>query len=161
MALEVGDRWFLNFDRGFEDKPSVLDYDSYWKSLLICANGDGTLTPEEREWVIGYCAASGGSDQLLEVLRRYPAIDDIHVVMSKSTLIFNYGARCLLLDAIRASGSDGILSAGELKVIRRMASELNISPHAISKIEELYAEEQALRDKRINLLFPDGNPYGE
>lgn len=161
MALEVGDRWFLYFDRGFEDKPTDLDYDSYCKSLLACANGDGTLTPEEREWVIGYCAASGGSDQPLEDLRRYPATDDIHVVMSKSAPVSSYGVRRLVLDALRASGADGDLNAGELKVIRRMASQLNISAHAVSRLEQLYAKEQALREKRIHLLFPDGNPYSE
>jgi uncharacterized tellurite resistance protein B-like protein len=161
MALEIGDRWFLHFDRGFEDKPSDPDYDSYYKALLCCANGDGTLTPEEREWVIGYCAASGGSDQLVEELRRYPATDYIHVVMSKSAHVSNDGARCLVLDALRASAADGDLNAGELKVIRRMATQLNVSAHAVNRLEQLYAEEQALREKRVNLLFPDGNPYSE
>ena len=38
----------------------------YFKALLVCANGDGELTADERGWCIGYCAAAGATGETLE-----------------------------------------------------------------------------------------------
>ncbi|WP_019509199.1 hypothetical protein [Pleurocapsa sp. PCC 7319] len=40
-------------------------------------DGDGELTSEERDWVVGYAAASRASDSLVEELKSCTASEDI------------------------------------------------------------------------------------
>jgi len=58
----VGLLWLLKEKYAFQEAVGPEDYDSYLKSILICANGDGTLAPEEREWVVGHASAYSASD---------------------------------------------------------------------------------------------------
>jgi len=43
---------------------------------LVCANGDGQLAPEEREWAIGHSAAFGAPDSWVDELKSYKADED-------------------------------------------------------------------------------------
>src|SRR5262249_50692487 len=47
--------------------PPPMDYDSFVKLLLICANGDGRITAPEREWIVGWVDAFGGPASALDL----------------------------------------------------------------------------------------------
>jgi hypothetical protein len=68
--------WLFQEKYTFRKFPSPEAYDSYTKSILVCANGDGTLAPEERDWVVGLASVFGASDSLVEELKSYKADED-------------------------------------------------------------------------------------
>ncbi|MGH8908868.1 MAG: hypothetical protein ACRD0K_20835 [Egibacteraceae bacterium] len=65
-----------------------VDYESHFKCLLIRAKGGGTLAPRERDWILGFCAATGGSDELIEELASYPATEEVRDVLNQSAATF-------------------------------------------------------------------------
>ncbi|WP_280524480.1 TerB family tellurite resistance protein [Nostoc commune] len=67
--------------------------------------------------------------------------------------------RDLLLTAIRACAADGELHEQEKAKIRQMASIIGVSEETVEQLEQLQKEESALRQKRINLLYPEKSPY--
>ena len=69
--------WLFREKYTFGKLPSLEADNGYSKSILICANGDGTLTPEERDWVVGLASAFGAPDSLVEELKSYKADEDI------------------------------------------------------------------------------------
>jgi len=127
------------------------------KAILICANGDGKLTPEERDWVTGYFAAFGAPDSLLDEMRSYKADDDIEAVIS-GTPASDASRRFLVYDAIRACSADGAYSDPERATVIRMAAKLGISEDLVKQIEEVCLEQARLRQKRLALMYPEGAP---
>jgi hypothetical protein len=159
---ELGDLWVMKYERGYDRKPVSIDYDSYFKCLLICAKGSGTLAPAERDWIVGFAAACGGSDELVEELKTYPATEEVRHVLNESTATFaEFGnwARTLIYDSIRACYADGELDGGERNTIFAMAAELDVPSQMVAQLEELYLDEQRLRARRLNTLFPGLRPY--
>jgi len=161
-SLELGDLWVIKYERGYDHKPVSVDYESYFKCLMICAKGKRELTPAERDWILGFCAASGGSDELVEELKSYPADEDVRQVLNDSTATFaEFGnwARTLVYDSIRACYTDDELDGEDRNTILTMAAELDLTPDMVTRLEELYLDEQRLRATRLNLLFPGIRPY--
>ena len=77
MATDnLGLLWLFKEKFAFTKVPSLEGYDGYLKSLLICANGDGKLTPKERDWVVGFASAYGTPDSVVEELKTYEATED-------------------------------------------------------------------------------------
>ncbi|HVK64688.1 MAG TPA: hypothetical protein VM694_09445, partial [Polyangium sp.] len=97
---ERGYLWLFKDKAGFGSKPSDEAFVCYVKAVLICANGDGTLAPEERDWVIGHFAALGAPEALLDAMKSYKADEDIEQVIS-GTPEANACRRFLVYDAIR------------------------------------------------------------
>jgi hypothetical protein len=69
--------WLLKGRFGFKQLPLDVCYETYLKSLLICAKGDGTLTDEERDWVIGYAYAYNCNPAIIEQLKDYKAAHEV------------------------------------------------------------------------------------
>jgi len=136
-------------------QPALLDY---FKALIVCCNGDGNLTEEEREWCIGYCAATGGSAESLAALRDYPGDEPVAEVIGRGEQR-PAAQRRLIYDAIRAASSDGDYNADERATVRRMAAEVGVTEAEVAQFEELYAEEQRLKDRRLSLVIPVGTPH--
>jgi hypothetical protein len=158
----VGLLWLIKEKYGFQEAeiPAISpeDYDSYLKSILICANGDGTLAPEEREWVIGHASAYSASDSLVEELKFYKADEDIEKVMSRVPLATNGFKRHLVYDTIMACSADGEYSDQERVTVTKMVAKLGISQDIVQQIEKLCIEEIKLREKRLKLMYPEGSP---
>jgi len=150
--------WLVKERYNFRKTPSPEGYDSYIKSMLICVNGDGTLAPEEREWVVGFASAFGASDSLVEELKSYKADDeDIEKVISNAPEA-NASRRYLVYDAIMACSVDGEYSDQERATITKMAAKLGISQDTVEQIEKICIEEIKLREKRVKLMYPEGAP---
>jgi len=155
----IGSSWLFKEQWNFSEIPTEMVFSTYMKALLICANGDGILTDEERNWVIGYCAALGAPNSVIEQLKIYEANEDINEIISNCKIVNIEGSkRSLIYDAVRASTADGEYHPNEKAVVRKMAEKLGISEEVVNQIEEIYAEEVRIREKRINLIFPDGTP---
>jgi uncharacterized membrane protein YebE (DUF533 family) len=134
---------------------ALLDF---FKALIVCCNADGNLTDEEREWCIGYCAATGGSPETLAALQDYPGDEPVAEVIGRGQPQAA-AQRRLIYDAIRAASSDGDYNDAERATVRRMAAEVGVTADEVAEFEALYAEEQRLKDRRISLVIPVGTPH--
>jgi len=153
----VGLLWLLKDRYGLQEAAGPEDSDSYLKSILICANGDGTLAPEEREWVVGLASAHSVSDSLVEEIKFYKADEDIEKVISRAPQA-NVFKRYLVYDTIMACSSDGEYSDQERVTVTKMAAKLGISQDIVEQIEKICIEEIKLREKRLKLMYPEGSP---
>lgn len=157
VAAKEGLTWLFKEKYTFDRIPSSESYDGYLKSLLICANGDGELNEAEREWVVGYAAAYGASESLVEELKSYTASDDIESVVSQGKAS-DGSRRYLIYDAIKACSADGKYSEPEKATVAKMAAKLGISEDTVKEIESICLEEAKLREKRLALMYPAGTP---
>lgn len=154
----IGSTWSLLEHWDFTVETSQEALLDFFKALIVCCNGDGNLTDEEREWCIGYCAATGGTEETLLALRDYAGDEDVVAVISRGP---SHAAthRRLIYDAIRASSSDGEYHADEQATVRRMAAEVGVTRAEVEAFEDLVAEEQRLKDRRLSLVIPVGTPH--
>lgn len=151
--------WYFQDTWGWppEDIPVAKGDSMFLKAQLIAANGDGTLAPEERQWVLGLAAAIGYPEERLQALEDYKADEDIAEVISSNESA-NKSSKAVIYYAIKACAADGVYHDEEKKVIRKAATAMGISEDVVVEIEKLCAEEALLKEKRIQLLFPDGSP---
>jgi uncharacterized tellurite resistance protein B-like protein len=160
---QLGILWLLKEQFGFKQLPSDLDLarEVYCKALLICANGDGTLSDEERDWVIGYAYAYNNDPAIIEQLKVYKADEDIETFISGYPSVYELVSelrRVLIYDAIQACSADGEFNEKERAVVLKAAKKLNISEEEFKKIEEIYLETVKLREKRLAVMYPNGVP---
>ncbi|MBD2777745.1 TerB family tellurite resistance protein [Iningainema tapete] len=155
---KLGQSWIFNWFFGFNEVPTDEDCCIYMKSVLCCAKGDGTLSPEEKNWVIGFCASWGVADWVIEELKTYEANEPLEEVIARSPQV-SIAQRDLLLTAIRACAADGEFHEQEKAKIRQMASIIKVPEETVEQLEQLHKEELALNQKRINLLYPEKSPY--
>ena len=130
----------------------------FLKILLTCANGDGRLTEEERNWVVGYTSALGGPPELIEELRTYTPRESLKRLIHHQQRIMQF-ARALVYDAIRACSADGTLSPFERGLVFELASQLGVPKDVVQQLEDLYAEDRALRQRRLDLIWAEGKLY--
>lgn len=155
---KLGQSWLFNWFFGFQNIPTDEDCCIYMKSVLCCAKGDGIIAPEERDWLLGFFAALGVADWVIEEIRAYDGDEDLVEVIAHSPQV-SIAQRDLLLTAIRTCAADGELHEQEKAQIRKMASIIGIPEEIVEQLEQLQKEELALREKRINLLYPERSPY--
>ncbi len=79
---------------------------AYAKALVICAKGDGEISPDERAWLIGYSVTQGHSEHVVETISTYGGDDSIEDVLGASPNMPGY-RRFLVYDALRACSADG------------------------------------------------------
>ncbi|MFN6519137.1 MAG: hypothetical protein RMY29_032235 [Nostoc sp. CreGUA01] len=149
--------WLFREKANFGQIPSIEAFTGYMKSILICANGDGKLAPEERDWVVGQACAFGAPDSLVEELRSYKADEDIEKVIAV-TPESDVSRRFLVYDAIKACSADGEYNDPERATVTKMAAKLGISQEMVKQIEEICIEEAKLRQKRLEMMYPEGAP---
>ena len=155
---EIGSKWVFDDMWGFTadvSQPVLLEF---FKALIVCANADGELTDAERSWCIGYCAATGATPETLAELESYDGAEDIHVVIERGRHL-GTAHRPVIYDAIRACSADGELSEAERATIGRVATEIGVSDEEVAEFERIYAEDRALRERRIKAVFPVATPY--
>jgi uncharacterized tellurite resistance protein B-like protein len=153
---DLGALWFLKEQYSLKQRP--LDaYEVYFKAILVCANGDGTIADEERDWVIGLADACGCGSAILEKLKVYKANEDVETLVSAS-YTSNQSRRWVIYDAIKACSADQEYSEQERNVVLKAAKKLGISEEVVKQIEEICLEEAKMRTNRVALMYPDGSP---
>ncbi|TKD03918.1 hypothetical protein [Polyangium fumosum] len=154
---ELGFLWSLKQKCNVDRLPTLEAFEGYLKAILTCANGDGNLTPAEREWVLGHGSAVGALDSLLEELKTYKADEDIEKLLAMSPQA-DASRRVLIYDAVRACSADGEYNDRERATVRKMGSKLGIAEDLIRQIEEIALEEARLWERRVKLVYPAGTP---
>lgn len=159
-AREKAAKWYYKEIWGWdiENLPTGEQPPTFLKAQLIAANGDGILTPEEKQWVIGRAAVAGIPEALLKELETYEANEDI-VEMVSRTEPTNKHRKAVIYFAVKACAADGDYHDEEKKVVRLAATAMGISSEEVEEIEKLCAEEERLKEKRAQLCFPDGSPF--
>ena len=127
------------------------------KAVVICARADGELSPAERDWVVGACAVRGLPAEVIDDLRDYQGKDDLAKVLD-GTKIGRAAARVVVYFAIQVCGADKKIDDRELGAVIKMGGLLDVPESVVRQLKAVYEEEQALRRKRIELVFPDGPP---
>ncbi|MGF1938491.1 MAG: TerB family tellurite resistance protein [Nostoc sp. ChiQUE02] len=155
---KLGASWIMNWFFGFNQTPTNEDSSIYMKSVLTCAKADGVLSPEEKDWALGFCASWGVADWVIEELKTYEADEVLEEVIARSPQV-SMAQRDILLSAIWVSAADGEYHEKEKAKIRKMATILGIKEEIVDQLEQLHKEESALRQKRLNLLYPEKSPY--
>lgn len=161
-SREITAKWYYNELWGWklEKICSGKERPTFLKALLTAANGDGILTSAERDWVIGRAAAGGAPESLLKELESYSADEDINDVVA-STLATNKSKRAVIYFAIKACASDSQYNDEEKTAIRKSATAMGISEAVVEQIEDLYLREEQLKQERIDLCFPEGDPFSK
>lgn len=158
--------WYVRFVHGFAPVPAdeqhlsayLHDVKTFMQALLICANGDGKITSAERDWVTGFCSAMGGSEAMVREIAAYPADEDIELVVNRGHRV-NRARHSVVYNAIRACSADGELHAGEVATIKKMAAALGVTEQAVEDLRALYDDEEKLKARRQELIYPGGSPY--
>ncbi len=151
-------KWIFKESRGFDELPPEDSTIIYAKALLICASGDGEVAPAEKDWIMGLTAARGVSDSKLEELKNYPATDSLEQVITSNDIISEYAKHAIIYDAIVACSADGEYQEGEKAAVRKAATLIGVSEDVVQQLEELYAEEKKLFERKIQLFYPKGHP---
>ena len=155
---DIGRLWLFHESYGFRVIPPPMDYDSFVKLLLICANGDGRITAPEREWIVGWVDAFGGPASALDLCRSYDGHGDIGTIVEASPGV-RMSATAIIYYGIYAAEADGELHPGEVAALKKVAAGLGISPEKVDGLIDLYYEERALRAKRLRHIYPEGIPF--
>ncbi|NEP52239.1 MAG: hypothetical protein F6K65_26950 [Moorea sp. SIO3C2] len=153
-----GRLWLMKDLYGMKTVPPAQDYNAFVKAVLICAKGDGVLTPEERNWVVGRAACYYTNNEY-EVAKNYPADEDLLEVLAQAPTLNQSGRRVIIYVAIQACAADGEYHPDERASVQKMAKYLGIEEDVVNQIEEYCIEEAKMREKRIALMFTEGIPY--
>jgi uncharacterized membrane protein YebE (DUF533 family) len=130
-------------------KMSAEEKLAYGKALLMAANGDGRLTDAEKEWILGYVATGGHSDETLAQLRGFGGDAEFESLFTEG--IQRIAQRVCIYDAIRAAGSDGDLADDEIETVRSMARRIGVTDEIVDEFLDLYRQEQDLKSRRVQI----------
>jgi tellurite resistance protein len=155
---EIGSKWVFDDMWDFTDDVSQPVLLEFFKALIVCANADGEITDAERAWCIGCCAATGATPETLSELQSYDGAEDILEVIERGRHL-GTAHRPVIYDSIRACNADGDLSDPERATILKIAAQVRVRDEEFAEFERIYAEDRALREKRIKAVFPIATPY--
>ncbi|UJR37277.1 hypothetical protein I4U23_029986 [Adineta vaga] len=129
------------------------------KAVIKVAAADTKVTDETRQWVIGYSAAMGAPEEVLDLAEKFkPNVEDGTVPYhSKSGLDHaKYGQLWLFYDGFCAALAGGELSPEKITAIYALAKKMIIDEEKIKQVQEIVEKEDKLEKRRLELLFPNG-----
>lgn len=101
---KIGTSWIMNWFFGFNQTPTNEDSLTYMKAVLCCAKADGVLSPEEKDWALGYCASWGVADWVIEELKTYQADEPIEKVIARSPQVSMAQRDIIQYGSVKAKG---------------------------------------------------------
>lgn len=159
---QLAQGWLFHerFGYAYDKVPPGLAFEAYGKALLMCAAGDGKITDEERQWVVGFFAAFGSPAPLINALKTFDGKGDIKTMLTMGNTIASTPAakRWLVWDALNACAADGDLNKDELARVRSMATTIGLDSNVVSQIEQLHKDQTNMKKKQFDVLWPDGIP---
>lgn len=153
-SQHIGALWIFNYFFGFSKLPDKEIDNLFNKAALLCSGGDGEVSGEELQWLLGFAAAKGADMSELSSLEEMSSSIDPRLIDTME--IPDNLKKALIYCAINASSADGIYHVMEGEMIRKIANNMGISDYIVEQIEDLCAREDDLRLRRIQLLFPKG-----
>jgi uncharacterized membrane protein YebE (DUF533 family) len=151
--------WLYLEHFGFSKAPPQTDAEvvrNMALALVTTAAGDGQLSEAELRWIVGYTTAKGYPPSVVAEISAMAA--DLGALPELMQVgILQKSGRILIYDAIRASNVDGYTS-GERAAVRKAAALLGLDEAGVAELEQLVADELALKARRIKVLMPGGHP---
>jgi hypothetical protein len=144
MTTNVGQlarAWLSHETWGIEPREN-RDLAAIAKAVLICAQGDGQVSPAERAWMIGAYAARGVPVELIDELRTYEGKDDLAGVLA-GTSVQHAAPRVVVYMALQACAADGALHGLEVAAIVKMGALIGVSEEVVMQLKAVFEEEQA------------------
>ena len=126
------------------------------KAVLLCAGGNRRVTPRDREWFVGYLTTANSSDRVIELIRTYDDADAIEALMQLPIMAAT--CRGFLYEALRLCAADGPLTPDEVDRVQRGAAAVGIPRETCAELQGIVAAEQALRDRRYELITAPMHP---
>lgn len=156
-ARQLSSRWYYREAWGWQLDQFVFGSGrgAFLKALLVCVNGEGALADTERAWVIGFAAAAGAPEALLDELGVYTASDSLEHVVAQSASI-DHGRPALVYLAMLAARSDQSYSVGERRAVRHAAATLGVGEEELQALKRLAAAEARLRTERVAYCLSPG-----
>jgi hypothetical protein len=120
------------------------------RAVIACAGGVARVEPREREWLLGYHAAAGTAEWVLESIATYDGVDSIAEIMDLPSMTAT--RRGVLHDAFRMCSADGPLRPEEIGRLRHGADVMGIPEDVFTELRAIVVEEGALRRRRYELV---------
>jgi tellurite resistance protein len=149
-----GAMWIFNYLFGFSTLPDKEIDNLFNEAALLCSGGDGEVSGEELQWLLGFAAAKGADSETLSRLEAMSSSIDTSLINNME--IPENLKKALIYCAINASSADGIYHVMEGEMIRKIANNMGLSDYIVEQIEDVCQREDELRLRRIQLLFPKG-----
>jgi tellurite resistance protein len=122
------------------------------KAFKVVLAADGELHPKELAAYRDTCRTYGATD---DVLRELDAFDPTDVSVEQAfggMQLSQVPVRGLLYDVIKAAQADGDYASAERGAVETAARVLGVGSDVLAQITALVDEENALRDRRHQLL---------
>lgn len=120
------------------------------KAMLLAVGGNGHITPQQRNWLIGYLTAAGDSPEVIEAVKLYDDSDRIEDIMRLPKMAFT--RRGILYDALRICYVAGIPDPDQLERVFGAADAIGISRDEVAELQKIVAEERALQRRKYELV---------
>lgn len=150
--------WYYREHFGFNKPPPQTDLRAMAIALVTAAHGDRQISIDERNWIVGYFAAKGYPIEVVREAMGVGPAEGGKVPDILNTPSLRKSARILVYDAIRVAAVDGYRE-GEMKAVRDVAFSLGLTEEAVRDIEALVHDEEALRERRVAVLMPEGHDF--
>jgi signal transduction histidine kinase len=126
------------------------------KAVILCAGGGKQITHRERDWLLGYHAAAGTADWVLELVATYDGDEPIGTIMDQPSMTET--RRGVLHDALRMCTADGDLRPDEVKRLLVGADAMGVDREVFAELRGIVAQEGALRRRRYELVVAPALP---
>lgn len=127
-----------------------------WKAAKAIAAGDGTLTEEEREALVGRMTATATPEPVIDAVVRWdpsaatPADLLAHLDLSAAPRL-ELGL-WIVYEGVSIAFADGSLGLGEVDGVYDVAETMGVPPSTVEALIALCREEALLRARRIQTL---------
>lgn len=126
------------------------------KAVIICAGGGERITARERDWLLGYHAAAGTADWVLELVATYDGNEPIGPIMDLPSMTET--RRGVLHDALRMCAADGDLRPDEVGRLLAGSDEMGVDRVVFAELRAIVAQESDLRRRRYELVVAPALP---
>lgn len=158
-SLPLGPQWVFYQERNFVRSLPGDGIVDYIKALFICAKGDGEISQPERDWIVGFAAATGVPDETVQMLDGYQGNDELSAILKANEVLDQSARKALVYDAIRASAADGVLAEGEIARIRTVAKQLGLTEEDTNRLFSVREAVHNAHEAHLVALFGDKMPY--
>ena len=119
----------------------LMDEDNlnHAKAVIACAGGVARVEAREREWLLGYHAAAGTAEWVLESIATYDDVDAIAEIMDLPSMTAT--RRGVLHDALRMCSADGPLRPDEVSRLRQGSDAMGIPEAVFSELQAIVGQE--------------------
>jgi signal transduction histidine kinase len=126
------------------------------KAVILCAGGGEQINQRERDWLLGYHAAAGTADWVLELVATYDGGEPLGPIMDQPSM--TQTRRGVLHDALRMCAADGDLRPDEVARLLAGSDAMGVDRQVFAELRGIVAQESTLRRRRYELVVAPALP---